>query len=92
MNGQTLAISQNFLYYKGLANDNEQASGAYIFRPIDNEALVVSETVQATTVSGNLVDEIRQVVNDWVTQIIRIYKGESDNYVEFDWLVGPIEV
>ena len=39
---------------------------------------------------GPLVNEIHQVVNEWVTQIIRIYKGK--NYIEFNWLVGPIPV
>lgn len=37
---------------------------------------------------GELVDEIHQKMNDWVSQVIRIYKDSE--YIEFDWLVGPI--
>jgi lysosomal alpha-mannosidase len=96
MNGQTVDITQQFFYYNGFNGDNNgadnQASGAYIFRPIENSSTVVGDTVSVTSTSGNLVDEVRQQVNDWVTQIIRVYKGGNDNYIEFDWLVGPIEV
>ncbi|EFA08767.1 lysosomal alpha-mannosidase [Tribolium castaneum] len=96
MNGLTLEITQQFFYYKGFNGDNKgdenRASGAYIFRPKENEATVVSDSVTVTSISGSLVDEVRQQVNDWVTQIIRVYKGANNNYIEFDWLIGPIEV
>ncbi|KYB25900.1 lysosomal alpha-mannosidase-like precursor [Tribolium castaneum] len=96
MNGQTVEITQQFLYYNGFNGDNngddKQASGAYIFRPKENEATVVSDSVTVTSTTGTLVDEVRQQVNDWITQIIRVYKGENDNYIEFDWLIGQIEV
>ncbi|XP_044269447.1 lysosomal alpha-mannosidase-like isoform X2 [Tribolium madens] len=95
MNGQTVNITQQFFYYHGFNGDNNgdenQASGAYIFRPKQNEATVISNSISVTSTIGSLVDEVRQEVNDWVIQIIRVYKGENDNYIEFDWLVGPIE-
>nr|CAD7445525.1 unnamed protein product [Timema bartmani] len=37
-----------------------------------------------------LVEEVHQVYNEWVSQVIRVYK--EDNHVEFEWLVGPIPV
>ncbi|XP_044269680.1 lysosomal alpha-mannosidase-like [Tribolium madens] len=96
MNGQTVEITQQFFYYNGFNGDNNgdenRASGAYIFRPKENEATVVSDSVSVTSTTGILVDEVHQKVNDWVTQIIRVYKGVNDKYIEFDWLVGPIEV
>ncbi|XP_023247329.1 lysosomal alpha-mannosidase-like [Copidosoma floridanum] len=37
-----------------------------------------------------LVEEIHHVINNWVSQIIRIYSGSD--HIEFDWLVGPVPV
>lgn len=96
MNGQTLEIKQEFIFYYGFNGDNNgednAASGAYIFRPLVNEANIVADSVSVTSTTGTLVDEVRQQFNDWITQIIRVYKDEGNNYIEFDWLVGPIEV
>lgn len=41
-------------------------------------------------ISGDIVDEVHQTYSDWVSQIIRIYKGEGT--IEFNWLVGPIPI
>lgn len=41
-------------------------------------------------VRGDLVDEIHQTFTDWLSQVVRVYKTE--NFVEFEWLVGPIPV
>lgn len=32
----------------------------------------------------------QQIFNEWISQVVRIYKNE--NKAEFDWLVGPIPV
>lgn len=40
--------------------------------------------------SGEFVQEIHQVYNDWLSQVIRLYKGRD--HVELDWLVGPIPI
>lgn len=59
MNGQTVEITQEFLYYSGFNGDNKDendwASGAYIFRPIDNTATVVADSVTVSSVTGDLV-------------------------------------
>ena len=39
---------------------------------------------------GDLVQEIHQTYNSWVSQVIRLYKGQE--HVELDWVVGPIPV
>lgn len=31
-----------------------------------------------------------KVFNDWLSQVVRIYKDE--NYAEFEWMVGPIPI
>lgn len=40
--------------------------------------------------SGELVQEFHQIYNPWVSQVIRLYKGQE--HVELDWVVGPIPV
>lgn len=75
----------------GTNEDNDHtASGAYIFRPTKEDADQLSDEVTYTIVEGDIVDEVHQSFNSWVTQVIRVYKNE--NYIEFDWLVGPIEI
>lgn len=82
------------MFYNGAngTNKNEyyRASGAYIFRPANTtpRALPLSHSVAYTSYSTDMVDEVHQIFNSWVRQIIRVYKNE--NYIEFDWLVGPI--
>lgn len=90
-NQKPLKIDQEFFYYKGYVGDNKKAtnrsSGAYIFRPAGQE-VKVAEKAKITLQKGFLVSEVHQQFNDWVSQIVRIYRNE--NYVEFDWLIGPI--
>lgn len=33
---------------------------------------------------------MHQTINDWVSQVLRLYKGEP--YLEVEWMVGPIPV
>ncbi|KAG4070459.1 hypothetical protein HA402_005691 [Bradysia odoriphaga] len=95
VDGVTNKLSQNFLFYRGFAGNNREyknrSSGAYIFRPIpDTVEEVVGIDVDLQVIRGDLVDEVHQVFNDWISQVVRIYKTEK--YVEFEWLVGPIPV
>lgn len=94
LNGITLNITQEFLYYNGMngtnESDDEKASGAYIFRPTTENAVNLTNKVEYNITTGDLVDEVHQTFNSWITQVIRVYKNES--YIEFDWLVGPIEI
>lgn len=88
INGVTADIEQEIKYYKG-----SDASGAYIFRPDSfdrNHHSFGKADVTILSNDGNVVREIKQVWNDWITQIVRIYKDE--NFVEFDYAVGPINL
>ncbi|XP_031623847.1 lysosomal alpha-mannosidase-like isoform X1 [Contarinia nasturtii] len=89
-----MKVRQNFYLYEGFIGDNEEfknrSSGAYIFRPSDSQALEIVQRAQIHVVKGDLVDEVHQTFNEWISQVIRIYKNE--NYAEFQWLVGPIPV
>lgn len=95
IDGETNKLSQNFLFYKGAVGDNEsfenRSSGAYIFRP-DPKAKEKLITKEATieVVKGDQVDEVHQVFNEWISQVVRVYKKER--YLEFEWLVGPVPI
>ena len=95
VDGVTSKLGQNFVFYEGAIGDNKEfknrSSGAYIFRPRPNspEKLIAKEaTLQV--VKGDLVDEVHQIFNEWISQVVRVYKTEK--YVEFEWLVGPIPI
>ncbi|KRT79202.1 glycoside hydrolase, partial [Oryctes borbonicus] len=82
------------MYYIGSRGNNNgfdnRASGAYIFRPsiAYPNAISFGSSVNVTYYTGDLVDEVHQTFSSWAKQIIRLYK--DTDYVEFDWLVGPI--
>ncbi|CRK86319.1 CLUMA_CG000160, isoform A [Clunio marinus] len=95
VDGVSSKLSQNFIYYKGANMNNEifanRSSGAYIFRPeIDSVPVVVSEVIKIEVHKGEIVDEVHQIFNEWISQVVRIYK--TSKYVEFEWLVGPIAI
>lgn len=92
MNGKSIPLEQNFFYYNGTVGNNRESknrsSGAYIFRPNGTEAYRVAQKATFKLFTGDIITEVHQTFNEWVSQIIRVYNGE--NFVEFDWLVGPI--
>lgn len=85
-------MEQNFFYYRGAVGDNEEAknrsSGAYIFRPNGTTAYVINKKPSVQILKGPLIIEVHQTFSNWLSQVIRIYRNED--FVEFDWLVGPI--
>nr|CAH0110923.1 unnamed protein product [Daphnia galeata] len=98
VNGEEYFVQQEFLWYPGYNGDNESAdrrsSGAYIFRPNGTDAFPMRKTMAAAIITavytGPLVQEIHQFYDTWVSQVIRIYRGQE--HVELDWVVGPVPV
>ncbi|XP_058821108.1 lysosomal alpha-mannosidase-like isoform X2 [Topomyia yanbarensis] len=92
-NGISSRLRQTFVYYEAAVGNNiewrNRSSGAYIFRPNGTERHV-SESVLLRVFKGNVVQEVHQVFNEWISQVVRIYSDE--NHVEFEWLVGPIPI
>ncbi|XP_060520800.1 lysosomal alpha-mannosidase-like [Cylas formicarius] len=93
-NGITLELNQTFFYYNGangFHGNSWRPSGAYVFRPAyENSTSNITDRVNYTVYTGPVVMEIQQEFNDWIGQTIRIY--ENENFVEFDWVVGPISL
>ncbi|XP_035912890.1 lysosomal alpha-mannosidase-like [Anopheles stephensi] len=93
VHGETHSLKQNFLYYDGALGNNEEfrnrSSGAYIFRPNGTEK-TVTDVVEIQVVKSDLVQEMHQIFNEWISQVIRVYAGQE--HVELEWLVGPIPI
>ncbi|XP_058798646.1 lysosomal alpha-mannosidase-like isoform X2 [Phymastichus coffea] len=89
-----IEYEQSFQYYEAAHGNNEEfvnrSSGAYIFRPQGNRSKELPATGGFQIFKGPLVEEIHLTVNDWVSQVVRVYNEEE--FVEFEWLVGPIPV
>ncbi|KAI4469630.1 alpha-mannosidase [Holotrichia oblita] len=94
INDQLIPMEQDFYYYRGAVGNNSasefRSSGAYIFRPNQSTPIQISETAHYELFEGSIVGELRQVFTNWTSQIVRVYKDEE--FIEFDWLVGPIPV
>ncbi|CAN7945756.1 unnamed protein product, partial [Ixodes pacificus] len=95
-NSTKINVRQSFYWYEGMKGNNSKfeyrASGAYIFRPKGKRPIPVAKKVQLINPmdQGDMVQEVRQTFSNWLTQVIRVYKEED--FVEFDWVVGPIPV
>ncbi|XP_053661562.1 lysosomal alpha-mannosidase-like [Anopheles marshallii] len=93
VHGETHSLKQHFLYYDGALGNNEEfrnrSSGAYIFRPNGTEK-TVTEVVEIQVVKSDIVQEVHQVFNEFISQVIRVYAGQE--HVELEWLVGPIPI
>ncbi|KAK0079162.1 hypothetical protein PV326_008900 [Microctonus aethiopoides] len=87
-------IVQSFQYYEGTKGNNtgwtNRASGAYIFRPKESIVHNLAFTGNYKIFQGPLVDEIHLTINQFVSQIVRLYFGEDK--IEFEWLIGPIPI
>ncbi|XP_016979617.1 lysosomal alpha-mannosidase [Drosophila rhopaloa] len=83
MNGVSENIEQTFGMYK------TARSCHYIFRQ-DADLEVLEDAFDFTVYESDLVKEVHQQVNEWISQVIRIYEGV--NRVEFEWLVGPVPI
>ncbi|XP_033225887.1 lysosomal alpha-mannosidase-like [Belonocnema kinseyi] len=95
-----IKLTQSIYYYEGVVSEypgkwmpgnNGRASGAYIFRP--NVTTGIRDFPYDGSVQlfrGPLVDELHLTMNEWISQVVRVYEGEER--IEFSWLVGPIDI
>ncbi|KAK9926542.1 hypothetical protein M0R45_023767 [Rubus argutus] len=88
-------VNQSFSYYYGddgkhKNKSDEQASGAYIFRPNGTYPINSAGEVSFTVLRGPLLDEVHQRINSWIYQVTRVYKEKE--HAEIEFTVGPIPI
>ena len=89
--GRRQVLRQNFLVYDAEGKKlGEKPSGAYAFNPTADKPAPASNKVTLRVIKGPLVEEVHQVFNPWISQVVRVY--QHVDYVEFDWIVGPIPI
>jgi lysosomal alpha-mannosidase len=84
INGKSVEISQNFYYYTSSGN---LSSGAYVMHTNSSNPTLISPNCSVSVIR----EEIAQEFNPWLSQVIRLYRNNSD-FVEFDWIVRPFPV
>lgn len=91
--GVSLRAEQTWLWYRSSVgtHGNQQASGAYIFRPNSSTAASVQYAAPVLQVArGPLADEVRQTFAPWVSQRVRLAK--DSRHLEITYTVGPIPI
>ncbi|XP_071952735.1 lysosomal alpha-mannosidase-like [Antedon mediterranea] len=90
----SIKVNQSFYWYDPNTGDSvsSQPSGAYIFRPIKStpEPLFNGKSVSLSVIEGNLIQEVHQQFQPWLSQVVRIREGQD--FAEFEWTVGPIPI
>jgi len=87
--GLSSTFSQNFYYYKSATDkDGINPSGAYIFRPDGNDAILISAIATLSVITGPVVNEVRQSFGSWLTQSVSL--SANENRVEFRYNIGSI--
>jgi lysosomal alpha-mannosidase len=81
--GKTLPFGQSFKYYRA------HQGSCYQFCP-EGYAIDLPVVKLESEYDNGLIHEVKQYWNEWVSQTIRVY--EDEEYIEFDWTVGPIPV
>ena len=93
--GNETLLSHEMAFYKGYPGNNigasERASGAYIFRPLEQEAVVL-EVTDYVFYSGPVYSELQATFSDSAFVVQRVYNQEMNFDIEVEWLVGPIGV
>jgi len=86
-----LDIAQEYMWYNSSKGDKQdgQASGAYIFRP-DGLYSVNDGKIDTSITKGKLRSEARQVWNPWLSQVIRIFEGDSN--IQIETTITPINI
>ena len=88
--GKTHKFQQSFKYYKSIGGKKGyEDSGSYHFCPDGVAESYVSQKLISRQISGGI-QEVNQQFSDYVKQTIRTY--EDEDYIEFDWTVGPIPI
>ncbi|XP_077544855.1 lysosomal alpha-mannosidase-like [Haemaphysalis longicornis] len=82
----TVHLRQTFVAYKNNEETPYPPPGHYVFGAY-REAENLGEKVVHRVVKGQLVQELHQVFNDYVSQVVTLH--QNSDVIEFTWTVGP---
>lgn len=91
-----LPINSSVAYYQAFQGDNEQRSGAYIFRPDSKTVYPVGRADEVTLVdlqvegASGSASRVAFKIGEWVTLEYRV--NDADEFVEIEWTVGSIPI
>ena len=94
--GVNIQLSQSFCFYISNIGDksSNQASGAYIYRPVDSTCHTVATSGDGASielfVDGEVLQEVRQRFSPWLTQTVRLPAGAR--HLELQHTVGAIPI
>lgn len=89
-NGKTHKLQQSFKYYNSMGGKEDMdESNAYIFCP-NGSANGFGEQKLLSRHSSGSIHTLDQQFSDYIRQTVRTY--EDEDYIEFDWTVGPIPI
>lgn len=91
VSGVSASLDISWMRYISSVGDeaSDQASGAYIFRPVGPAEKLCSED-SSQFAKGEIVQELYQSCNDYSSHVIRLVEGLP--FVEIEFTVGPINV
>ncbi|XP_064486646.1 lysosomal alpha-mannosidase-like isoform X2 [Ornithodoros turicata] len=87
-----MRLQQSFYLYNSSGYNSELGNqpGAYVFNPDKDTPHDLGGKVSFRVIKGPEVQEIQQIFNEWITQVVRLYKDRST--IEFEWVVGPLPI
>lgn len=90
--GQESGVSLRQSFYAYTVENKRQtvatAGGAYSFDPDTNRPVDLGNKVTYRVVQGPHVTEVHQIFDQWLSQVIRLYKNSQ--FIEFEWIIGPL--
>ncbi|CAD0207116.1 unnamed protein product [Chrysodeixis includens] len=92
LNGVNMSFHIEMCYY--LSDDpvklglDKKKPGAYVFRPIDPQPILISEYFEAKALKTDIVQELHLKFSTYAGVVLRLYTGLPT--IEIDWIVGPI--
>eukprot|EP00850_Spirogloea_muscicola_P004147 SM000017S02887 [mRNA] locus=s17:887138:900859:+ [translate_table: standard] len=93
----SLEVAVSFHWYNASDGNTEekrnQASGAYIFRPNSSTAFDIwkdDQLIGQRIWRGPVAEEWHQWFSPWLSQVVRVHKGED--HAEVEYTVGPIPI
>jgi Glycosyl hydrolases family 38 C-terminal domain len=95
--GVSMEINQTFGYYESFdasvdsSDENDQSSGAYIFRPRSPlRPLTMKSNGGRFVRTSNGIEVHTTYEEPWIRQVSRI--NEDDSFIEVEYIVGPIPI